>query len=170
MILSCSSQAGSPYPYLRETRSKHTCWAAQVVLDPVLTYLLVKWFWSRQRESCYSTGFNVLSKAGANSNQLSSKHFIKRSSVFLKNRLQRVLQCSEATKWTTIIRTLHSCLTAFSQAKPMWLVTEKAGWDGYVAKEQDQKKHKSLYKWNQTRNGDVLLPNVISMPQNLVLC
>lgn len=61
---------------------------------------------------------------------------------------------------------LSDCLTA----KPMWLATEKAGRDGEVAEEQDQKKHKSLYEWNQNRNGYVLLPNVISMPQNLVLC
>ena len=53
---------------------------------------------------------------------------------------------------------LSDCLTA----KPMWLVTEKAGRDGQVAKEQDQKKHKSLYKQNQKRNGYVLLPNAIN--------
>lgn len=51
----------------------------------------------------------------------------------------------------------------------MGLVIEKVGWDGWVAKEQDQKKHKSLYKWDHSRNGYVLLPNVISMPQNLAL-
>lgn len=60
---------------------------------------------------------------------------------------------------------LSDCLTA----KPMWLAAEKAAQDGEVVEEQDQKKHKSLYKWNQNRNGYVLLPNVISMPQNLVL-